>query len=500
MLFNSVDFLVFFPIVVLLYYCIPNRFRYIWLLVCSYYFYMCWNVEYALLLLGSTIITYFSGMLIEKFAKSAKENGKAHKKGAAKAVVVVSFVLNLGILFFFKYFDFFTENLEKALSIVNIQVQMPQLSLLLPVGISFYIFQALGYTMDVYRGDIKAEKNFLKYAVFVSFFPQLVAGPIERSKNLLKQFSEEHKFDLKRVQDSLLLMAWGYFCKMVIADRIAIFVDAVYSDYVTYGGWYIAVATVLFAFQIYCDFAGYSTIAMGAAGVMGFRLMENFEGPYCAVSVPDFWKRWHISLTSWFRDYLYIPLGGNRKGKFRKYLNKIIVFLVSGFWHGAQWSYVIWGGLNGLFIVLSEIFAPSRRWLKEKLGWKENAASNKVLQAITTFLLVDFTWIFFRAPGTKDALQMIQSMLTVKNFGIFFDSSLYRLGLDRRNFYVMILSIILLLVVDICHNKGIRIRKWLESQNLWFRWLVYILLIESVLIFGIWGVGYDKAAFIYFQF
>lgn len=496
MLFNSVDFLIFFPIVVLLYYCIPNRFRYIWLLISSYYFYMCWNAEYALLLLASTGITYFSGIWIERLKRTDKRGaGKA-----AKGVVALSFVLNLGILIFFKYFEFLAENLQKILSVVNIHVQMPGISLLLPVGISFYIFQALGYTMDVYRGDVKAEKNFLRYAVFVSFFPQLVAGPIERSKNLLEQFSQEHRFELKRVQESLLLMAWGYFCKMVVADRIAIFVDTVYGDYVTYGGWYLIVATVLFAFQIYCDFAGYSTIAMGAAGVMGFHLMENFEGPYCAVSVPDFWKRWHISLTSWFRDYLYIPLGGNRKGRLRKYCNKMIVFVVSGFWHGAQWSYVIWGGLNGAFIVLSEIFAPLRTKLKEWLGWKEKAASNKVLQAILTFLLVDFTWIFFRAPGTKDAIKIIRSMVSVKNFEILFDKSLYGLGLDRRNFAFMIFSIVLLMVVDVCHNKGIRIRKWLETQNLWFRWLVYILLIESVIIFGIWGVGYDKAAFIYFQF
>lgn len=512
MLFNSLDFLVFFPAVVLLYYCIPNKFRYIWLLICSYYFYMCWNVEYALLLLLSTAITYVSGILIAGLREREQQEGRegagedgaykssAGKGGAVKAVVAVSFTLNLAILFFYKYFNFLTENLQQIFSIVNIQIKLPELDLLLPVGISFYIFQALGYTMDVYRGDVKVEKNFLRYAVFVSFFPQLVAGPIERSKNLLKQFSEEHKFHLETVKENLLLMAWGYFCKMVIADRIAVFVDAVYGDYVQYGGWYIVVATVLFAFQIYCDFAGYSTIAMGAAGVMGFKLMENFNAPYCAVSVPDFWRRWHISLTSWFRDYLYIPLGGNRKGRLRKYLNKIIVFLVSGFWHGAQWSYVIWGGLNGIFIVLSEIFAPARKWLKEKTGWKENAASNKVLQAIVTFCLVDFTWIFFRAPGTKDALKMIQSIFTIKNIEIFFDNSLYGLGLDRRNFIFMILSIIVLLVVDVCHSKGIRIRVWLKTQNVWFRWLVSIALIEAVLIFGIWGVGYDKAAFIYFQF
>ncbi|MBQ9123447.1 MAG: MBOAT family protein, partial [Lachnospiraceae bacterium] len=280
MLFNSLDFLIFFPIVALMYYCIPHKVRYIWLLVTSYYFYMCWNVEYALLLLLSTGITYVSGLLIDKFRNEQSRKGM-------KLVVASSFTLNIGILVFFKYFEFLADNVQKVFGILNIHFQVPEFSLLLPVGISFYIFQALGYTMDVYRGEIPAERNFLLYAVFVSFFPQLVAGPIERSKNLLNQFSEKHTFQFENVKQNLLLMGWGYFCKMVIADRIAIFVDAVYGNYATYGGWYLVVATVLFAFQIYCDFAGYSTIAIGAAGVMGFRLMENFDSPYCAISVPD---------------------------------------------------------------------------------------------------------------------------------------------------------------------------------------------------------------------
>lgn len=498
MLFNSVDFLIFFPIVVLLYYLIPNRFRYLWLLVCSYYFYMCWNPEYALLLLGSTAVTYVSGLLIDKVRGSSRKEEQGKRR--AKWIVAGSFVINLSVLGLFKYFDFFMDNLQKVLQIVHIEVKIPEFGLLLPVGISFYVFQALSYTMDVYRGDIKAERNFFRYAVFVSFFPQLVAGPIERSGNLLGQFYEEHRFSLEKVKENLLLMAWGFFMKMVIADRIAILVDNVYGDYVLYGGWYILVASVLFAFQIYCDFAGYSTIAVGAAGVMGFRLMENFKAPYCAVSVKDFWSRWHISLTSWFRDYLYIPLGGNRKGKLRRYVNQMIVFLVSGLWHGATWSYVIWGGLNGAYMVAGEITGPLRVKLKKFIKWDDSAGSNKVLQAILTFGLVDITWIFFRAPGTKDALMILKSMFRTNNFEIFFDGSLYRLGLDQRNFILMLLSIVLLLIVDICHNKGIRIRSWIARQNLWFRWSIYIALIEAVLVFGIWGVGYDKAAFIYFQF
>ncbi len=335
MLFNSFDFIIFFPVVVLVYFLIPQRVRYVWLLVCSYYFYMCWNAKYSLLLLFSTAVTYCGGRLVAALPAGGKR----------KAALAASVLLNLFILFFFKYFDFAVENLNGLLSLFHIRALEPRFSLLLPVGISFYIFQAVGYTVDVYRGDIGAEKNFLKYALFVSFFPQLVAGPIERSGNLLRQVGETHRFSFARMREGLLVMLWGYFLKIVIADRAAIFVDAVYGDYTRYGGWYLVVASILFSFQIYGDFAGYSIIAVGAAKVMGFDLMENFNAPYLAQSVSEFWHRWHISLSTWFRDYLYIPLGGNRKGRARKYVNLLIVFLVSGIWHGARWNFVVWGGV-----------------------------------------------------------------------------------------------------------------------------------------------------------
>jgi D-alanyl-lipoteichoic acid acyltransferase DltB (MBOAT superfamily) len=342
MLFNSAQFLIFFPIVTLVYFVIPEKIRYIWLLLSSYYFYMCWNAEYALLILTTTVITYFSGILIEKIKKSdAGEAGKTRKK---KMVVSLSVVCNLAILFYFKYTNFALAVMGDIFSRVNIQMNIPQFDVILPVGISFYTFQALSYTMDVYRDDIYAEKNFFRYALFVSFFPQLVAGPIERSKNLLKQLAVPKKFDFDMAREGLLLMLWGYFLKMVLADRIAIFVDTVYGEPETYAGYYLILATVFFAFQIYCDFAGYSTIAMGAAKILGINLMGNFDAPYLSVSVAEFWRKWHISLTSWFKDYLYIPLGGSRKGKVRKYVNKMIVFLVSGLWHGASFAYVIWGG------------------------------------------------------------------------------------------------------------------------------------------------------------
>lgn len=344
MLFNSTQFLIFFPIVTIAYFLIPHRIRYIWLLLASYYFYMCWNPKYALLIATSTVITWLSGLLIDRTNKSTADlKNKIFKK---KLWVGLSFASNLAILFFFKYFDFALRNLNAVLAQFNFELIQPGFDVILPVGISFYTFQALSYTMDVYRGEIYAEKNILKYALFVSFFPQLVAGPIERSKNLLKQFNEEHCFDYDRVKNGLLLMLWGFFMKLVIADRVALLVDQVYNNWEQYAGFEIVVATVFFAVQIYCDFGSYSNIAIGAAQVMGFTLMENFRQPYFATSVADFWRRWHISLTSWFRDYLYIPLGGNRKGQLRKYLNVMIVFVTSGLWHGASWHFVVWGGLK----------------------------------------------------------------------------------------------------------------------------------------------------------
>lgn len=336
MLFNSIQFVIFLPFVILIFYILPAKYRYLGLLIASYYFYMCWNVKYTFLLFMSTFITYMSGILIEK----------TNKIKMKKVWVTVSFLLNLSILIFFKYFNFILESINVVLDLLEIQFKFLEYNIILPVGISFYIFQALSYTMDVYRGEIKAEKNMGKYALFVSFFPQLVAGPIERSKNLLNQINNINKFNYKKIKNGFLLSLWGFFQKIVIADRLAILVNEVYGNYEKYEGFQIFIATVFFAIQIYCDFAGYSNIAIGVAQMMGFQLMQNFKQPYFSKSVAEFWRRWHISLSSWFKDYLYIPLGGNKKGKIRKYMNIMIVFLISGFWHGANWTYILWGRLS----------------------------------------------------------------------------------------------------------------------------------------------------------
>lgn len=498
MLFNSIDFLVFFPIVVTVYFVIPQKVKTIWLLAASYYFYMSWNAKYAILILTSTIITYVSGLMIEKVKGAELE--ALRKEKYLKAVVACSFILNLGILFYFKYINFALNTLGKLLGLLRISMKMPAFDILLPVGISFYTFQALSYTMDVYRGEIYAEKNFLKYALFVSFFPQLVAGPIERSKNLIKQLSVPGKFDFDNFREGILLMIWGYFLKIVLADRIALYVDTVYKDHVTYGGWYLIVATVLFAVQIYCDFGGYSVIAMGAARVLGIKLMENFDAPYISFSVAQFWRKWHISLTSWFKDYLYIPLGGNRKGKLRKYINIMIVFLVSGLWHGASFSFIIWGGLNGFYQIAAEVLMPARERVRKLLKINAGARWFKLLQGLGTFVLVDLAWVFFRASGAREALAIIRQMITADNFNILLDGSLYNCGMDLSNFVLMILGIALLAAADCLKYKGIRIRDVILRQVYPVRWAVYTLAILAVLVFGIWGPAFDKASFIYFQF
>lgn len=498
MLFNSIDFLIFFPIVLLVYYIIPDKIKYLWLLIASYYFYMCWNAKYALLILGSTVITYLSGLLIER-VKHAKitEVAKVRRK---KLIVALSFISNLGILFYFKYIGFTFALLTKVLSYVHIQVNTPVFDIILPVGISFYTFQALSYTMDVYRDEIYAEKNFFRYALFVSFFPQLVAGPIERSKNLLKQLAVPKKFSFDHFREGILLMLWGYFLKLVLADRIAIFVDCIYGNYNDYSGYYLIMATVFFAVQIYCDFAGYSTIAMGAAKILGIQLMENFDAPYLSTSVAEFWRKWHISLTSWFKDYLYIPLGGSRKGKLRKYVNKLIVFLVSGIWHGASLSFVVWGGLNGIYQIVGEVLQPIRDRIVKLLGLHRETIGHKLIHVIGTFILVDFSWIFFRANTLTESIDIIRQMFTVNNPWILFDGSIYQCGLDIKNYWIMIFGIMVLLFADICKNRGIKIREVIVGQDYWFRWVVIAISVAVILTFGIWGPQYNEANFIYFQF
>lgn len=496
MLFNSFEFLIFFPIVTLVYFVIPQRVRYLWLLAASYYFYMSWNPQYALLIAASTVFTWVSALVMERLGGAG---------GRKKSWVLWGCILfNLAILFFFKYYAFAAGNVEALGRLVGLELHVPAFDVLLPVGISFYTFQALGYVIDVYRGELKGERNLLRYALFISFFPQLVAGPIERSRNLMHQMHEPHYFDPKRVRDGLLLMGWGFFEKLVLADRIALLVTEVYDHYAAHTGVEIVLATVLFAFQIYCDFAGYSDIAIGAARVMGFTLMKNFKNPYSATTVSDFWRRWHISLTTWFRDYVYIPLGGSRCRKWKHYRNILITFSVSGLWHGAQWSYVVWGALNGLYQVIGNLFAPLRAGVEGRLGLrKEPGALWRLWKRLVTFVLVDFAWLFFRASSFRSAIRMMAQSATNPGLGGLKTPlaliTVENLGMGRKDFLVMLVALAVLAVVDTLRQR-VDLKAALDRRNIVVRYAVYYLIIFTVLIFGIYGPEFNAASFIYFQF
>lgn len=490
MLFNSIEFVLFFSITILVYFLIPKKIRYIWLLITSYCFYMSWDAVYVLLLFGITFVTYVTGLKLNAINNSDQPiENKTRDKKIYLSICTVSCMF---ILVYFKYLGFVFENINNVLGWFNKKGQLPVVNVFIPVGISFFIFQSIGYVIDVYRGDVKAEKNMARYALFVSFFPQLVAGPIERSKNLLKQLATPKDFNFEKAMDGFLLMLWGFFLKMVVADRVATFVDTVYGNYTIYGGWYLIIAVMLFAIQIYCDFAGYSTIAMGAAKVMGFDLMENFNAPYMSGSVTEFWHRWHISLSGWFRDYLYIPLGGNRKGTVRKYINIFVVFLISGLWHGASWTFVIWGALNGLFQIIEAVAYKNYNRKKSTL--------QKIGSALLTFFLVDFTWLFFRANTLKDAINIIKSIVKADNISIFVDGSILNCGLNLPEIIVVLVGIGIIIFSDVCKYKGIVLRNTILKRGFWFKCIFISIVVGLILLLGIWGSGYDENSFIYFQF
>lgn len=469
MLFNSIAFLLFFPILCALYFCIPAsqlRLRNLLLLVASYYFYMNWDPAYALLLLTSTVITYLAALGIGYFKEKRKK----------KICLVSSLVLNLAILFLFKYFNFLAMNIETALQASGFAVNMPKFALLLPVGISFYIFQALGYSIDVYRGTVKIERDFPMYALFVSFFPQLVAGPIERSQNLLPQFKQQHRFDYDAVMSGVKLMVWGYFMKLVLADRCGIYVDTIFNNVDKHNGGSYLVASLLFPFQIYGDFAGYSLIAIGVARVLGFRLMENFHRPYFACTIGEFWHRWHISLSTWFKDYVYIPLGGNRVGKLRNYFNLLITFVVSGIWHGANWTFLCWGTIHGILLCIEKAFGISKQ---------KYTGAKKSFHWAATFVLVCFAWILFRANNLSDAVSVVTGIFT-------------NLGTPKpeyANFMAIGLAMTVLLTKEFADEFNWKIRV-ADSKSWLVRHIYLIIMIAYIILFGV--LGGDQ--FIYFQF
>lgn len=478
MLFNSIEFALFFPVVTSLYFILPHRFRWALLLAASCIFYMAFIPAYILILIFTIIVDYFAGIWIA--------NSIGHRRRFA---LTMSILANCGVLAFFKYYNFLGVNLTKLLGGVHLHYSVPILSIILPIGLSFHTFQAMSYTIEVYKGRQEPVKHFGIYALYVMFYPQLVAGPIERPQNLIHQFLERHDFDYQRVTDGLKLMMWGIYKKVVIADGLSLYVDPVYNHLREYRGMHMLAATVFFAIEIYCDFSGYSDIAIGAARVMGFKLMTNFNSPYAARSISEFWRRWHISLSTWFRDYLYIPMGGNKVPLPRRYLNIFFVFLVSGLWHGANWTFVAWGALNGFYLLAGIWTKRARTRWASSTGMSTHTTVHKVFQVTITFALVCFAWIFFRANNISDVLYVIKHIATdIPTRG-------FLVGMSRPEFVMLVLSISVMEIVQFTQRRK-DFLALLASQPMWVRWTIYYCLIFAILIFG----QFDKKQFIYFQF
>lgn len=492
MLFNSIHFLLFFPIVTMLFFVLKHQYRWILLLAASCYFYMAFKPIYILILAFTIVIDYYAAIFIE--------NSEGNKK---KNWLIASLVANIGVLAMFKYYNYIFHFLPFSLFGANGQnIGIPFLTIALPIGLSFHTFQAMSYTIEVYRGNQKAERRFGLYSLYVMFYPQLVAGPIERPQNILPQFDIVQQFDFQRIRSGLHLMAWGLFKKVVIADRLAIFVDEVYGNIEKYDGISFYVASFMFSFQIYCDFSGYSDIAIGAALVMGFKLMKNFNNPYFATSISEFWRRWHISLSTWFRDYLYIPLGGNRKGKWRGYFNLFFVFVISGVWHGANTNYIYWGAIHGFYLIFGLVTINFRIQLMKILRLNRFPRFITFSNILITYLLVTFAWIFFRA----DFLQMRYSDILGKmfDFDAISQTAINRsylatnvfLGQKPIEFFLAILFVLFLLIINALESKqNFSTRFNALSQPK--RWVIYTL---YVLVFLLFGVFESSSQFIYFQF
>ena len=477
MLFNSFAFLAFFPIVCFIYYCIPsNKWRNLFLLGASYYFYMCWVPIYALLLLASTVITYLAAIGISQYERYKK------------LFLVISLVLNLSILFFFKYFNWMADNVANVMSTFGISMDVPEFKVLLPVGISFYIFQALGYSIDVYRKDVCVEKNFFTYALFVSFFPQLVAGPIERSTNLLQQFYKKHPFDGDKAISGIQLMLWGFFLKIVVADNLSICVDGIFNNLGEHSGSDILFASFLFCFQLYGDFAGYSYIAIGASRVLGFKLMDNFQRPYFfSTSIQDYWKRNHISLTSWFMDYVYYPMVGSSINLFWWCFCIFVTFVISGFWHGANWTYVISFSIFGLYLVVCLLKEKRQKRFEKKFQLKKSEAW-LWLNRIITFVLLLIPLTFFRANSLSDGLFALKSIISDLSVRFLYYDFLFYL---QKGVWLILL---VLFIVEYCIEY--KKTSFVERSFLTSHIVMSGMLVVLILALG----EFNGGQFIYFQF
>ena len=488
--FNSIEFLIFYPIVLLLNFIVPLKYRWIMLLGFSYYFYMSWNPSLIFLIMFTTVVSWVCSLIIEKTDKQAVK----------KLAITFTLLICLGVLFFFKYYNFLANSFSALLTLFGRPNTDFTLNLILPVGISFYTFQTLSYAIDVYRGDVKTERHFGYYALFVVFFPQLVAGPIERPDNLMPQLKEEHRWNNEDALAGFKRMIVGFFKKVVVADLLATYVNVIYNDVENATGLGVVIASAMFAVQIYCDFSGYTDIAIGCARIMGYRLMQNFDRPYCAKSIKEFWNRWHLSLSTWFRDYLFFPLGGSRCSTLKRYRNVMIVFLVSGLWHGADWTYVIWGALHGAFQVIGYITINARKKFFEKCGWNWDSKWHGMLQTAVTFVLADFAWIFFRANNTAELGVLLNRLFTSWSTPAseVFDA----MGLTLTGAVVSILSVAIMVILDrlVKHDEKPQADGTLRS-NLAIsngKSLVYVWVI--IIAWMVLLAGDGSSSFIYFQF
>ena len=493
MVFNSFGFLIFFPIFLILYRVLPLKVRWVMMLILSYLFYMGWQADLIYLILFTTLTSYVCAILTEKFEGRRKMQ---------RLFTITAVVVSLAVLFFFKYFNFVSENVAGLLGIFGKETSPLVLDLILPVGISFYTFQTLSYVIDVYRGRLKAERHFGYYALYVSFFPQLVAGPIERPENLIPQLKAKNPFNVNDTAMGLKFMLVGFFKKIVIADQIAKCVDAVYNNVTTtpevINGFTVAVATVLFAIQIYCDFSGYTDIAIGCSRILGIRLMQNFNDPYSATNIKDFWRRWHISLTSWFTDYVYIPLGGSRCAKWRHLLNIFIVFLLSGIWHGAAWTYILWGVVHGIYQIVGNLIAKPKAALLERLKLSEKSVGVVIYRKAMTFILVCLAWMVFRANSISDLGALFIALFSGTGIGV--SASVEAMGLSLVKILSIICSVVILKQLDLQINT----RPNYEGNKLSLsasRSSVYIVLVWAVAVaWMILLVSGAESSFIYFQF
>jgi D-alanyl-lipoteichoic acid acyltransferase DltB (MBOAT superfamily) len=486
MLFNSIDFLIFLPIVFIIYWFVVNKnikLQNLFIVIASYVFYGWWDWRFLSLIIFSTMVDFIIGLKLE--------NQKNQKK--RKLFLWVSILTNLGLLGFFKYYNFFVENFITAFSFLGYEFSPSTLNIVLPVGISFYTFQTLSYTIDVYREKLKPTKDFIAFAAFVSFFPQLVAGPIERATHLLPQFFKKRVFDYQKAVDGMRQILWGFFKKMVIADNCAIFANEIFNNSDQYSGSVLVLGAFFFAFQIYGDFSGYSDIAIGTSRLFGFDLKQNFAFPYFSRDIAEFWRRWHISLSTWFRDYLYIPLGGSRGSVWKKVRNTFIIFIVSGFWHGANWTFISWGAVNAFFFLPLLLSKKNRIHTNAIAAGKSFPNIKEFFQILITFCLTLLAWIFFRAENISHAINYLsdifsQSLFTIPNLE------------DNRvlkNYLIPIYLIIFLIVIEwISRNDAYGIEKILVKQHRLFRWLFYAFILFLIGTF----MRTEETPFIYFQF